>query len=69
MILFLLLNKSIFKRAELAFIVNEVERNIGDQRLLEYEIFNLEHKLKVKRVQLSEFSQNAKLDDQKRLFM
>ena len=45
------------------------EKNIGDQRLLEYEILKQEEKILVIRSTLSEIHKYGKLDSQRRLTM
>jgi hypothetical protein len=49
--------------------VTKNEKNIGDQRLLEYEIMKHDDKIKVIRLNLSEVHKYGKLDSQRRLIM
>lgn len=45
------------------------ESNIGDQRILEYKCMELEPKLDILRVFLDNVVKNARIDENKRLFM
>lgn len=56
-------------KALVVFIVTEDERNIGDQRLLEYKCIDVEPDLRIKRLTLSQIHQSAKLDADKRLIL
>lgn len=53
----------------MAFIVSGTERNIGDQRLLEYKCREFNSSIKILRYELADFAKNGKLDDNKRLIM
>lgn len=57
------------KNAHVSFLVLPDERNIGDQRLLEYKCFDLEPKIRIERYSLSDIYSRAKLDDQKNLII
>lgn len=57
------------QNAKLVFLVTESERNIGDQRLLEYECSSLNPKLTIQRYSLSDFAKRGRLDEHKRLFV
>lgn len=58
-----------FIRAQIAFLVNKSERNLGDQRLLEYEIISKESNVKIIRLTFEQIDKYAKLDADKRLFL
>lgn len=49
--------------AIVAFIIGENERNIGDQRLLENRCYELEPRIKIKRITLSQIHQYAALKE------
>ena len=51
------------------FLVSAIERNIGDQRLLEYKCKELNANIKIRRYRFSEVGIKGKLDEQKRLIM
>ena len=53
----------------MVFVVTEDERNIGDQRLLEYKCIDVEPDLRIKRLSLSKIHKSAKLDADKRLIL
>lgn len=55
--------------AILVFLIIDLERNIGDQRLLEYECSKKEPNCKIVRYRLKDFAQRGRLDDRKSLFM
>ena len=57
------------KAAILVFLVIGLERNIGDQRLLEYQCSSIESNCKILRYTLKDFAQRGYLDDNKNLYM
>lgn len=58
-----------YLRAIILFIVNEIENNIGDQRLLEFEILRYETRIKIIRKSLSQVYKEAQLNKEKFLLM
>ena len=58
-----------FLSAQIVFVVDKNERNIGDQRLLEYEILKQEPKINIVRLTLEEINERATLDSHKSLIM
>ena len=53
----------------MAFIVSKNERNIGDQKLLEFKCLEQEPQLKITRYTLDNVHKMGKLDEQKHLIM
>ena len=51
------------------FLVSENERNIGDQRLLEYKCLEFNSNMKIRRYCFGEIADKGRLDEQKRLFV
>ena len=57
------------KSAIVVFLVSGAERNIGDQRLLEYKCKELNSNIKIFRYCLEDFAAHGALDEKKRLIM
>jgi hypothetical protein len=54
--------------AIIAFVVNENEKNIGDQRLLEYGVLAQEPRARIHRLTLSTIHLNGYLNNENKLF-
>ena len=68
--MFFLIKKRLhISRAVILFIVQEKERNLYDQRWLEYAIYDINPRLTVIRKTIRELGQTASLTEDKRLFV
>ena len=56
-------------RALIVFVVSQNEKNIGDQRMIEYKCIELEPLIKVIRLTINDIHKKVKLDEQKRLIL
>ena len=64
-----IVNELIIKRAVIVFVVSSDERNIGDQRLLEYKCMETRRELLVRRYTFADIYQKGELNENKKLIV
>ena len=57
------------KSAIIVFVVTDDERNIGDQRLLEFKCIQIEPNLQIERLTLSDIQEKCKINEVKLLVL